>query len=86
MAKTTRSRPRNFDPVAGPLAERPYPQLAAALRSRTKPILREWEKMVRQHVPPANKVGFDEVLDSLPDILKGLADALASGDPPESSG
>ena len=82
MAKKSAPPPRRHttDPTAGPLAERPFPEVADALRSRIKPILREWEKLVRRHVPPASKVGFDEVLDSLPDILSGMADALATED------
>jgi signal transduction histidine kinase len=74
---------RIADVVAGPLAERPFPELAEALRSRIKPLLQEWEKLVRQHVPPASKITFDGVLDGLPDILRAMADALASGDAAE---
>jgi hypothetical protein len=81
--KTSTSTGRDVDPVAGPLGERPYPELADALRSRIRPLLREWERQVRRHVPPAKGVSFDEVLDSLPEIMTGLADALASGGPDE---
>ncbi|HSU67710.1 MAG TPA: HAMP domain-containing sensor histidine kinase [Tepidisphaeraceae bacterium] len=75
--------PSDTDPTTGPLGERPFPELAEALRSRIASILREWEGLVRQYVPSARIVSFDEVLDSQPDILNAVADALASGDPAE---
>ena len=53
--------------------------MAEALRSRIKPILRAWEELVRKHVPPVHGLPFDEVIDSVPDILSKVADALASG-------
>ncbi len=68
------------DPVNGPLRERTYRELAEALRSRIEPILREWEGLVRTHVPPASDVSFAEVLDHLPEILNNMADALFSDD------
>ena len=79
MAKRPAARPRHVDPTVGPLAERPLPEIAKVLRSRIKPILRDCEKMVRQHVPPANGATVQQVLDGLPDILGGMADALAAG-------
>jgi signal transduction histidine kinase len=82
LAKKSSRRP-STDPVLGPLANGPFPELAEALRSRIKPILGEWEKLVRRHVPPAQGVSFDEVMDSLPDILSRMSDALASGEPDE---
>ena len=78
MAKRSpRSRPL-IDSTVGPLGERAYPEVADALRSRIKPILRAWEKAVRQFVEPARGVSFDEILDGLPDILAKISDALAS--------
>ncbi len=69
--------------TAGPLAERAFPDLAEALRSRVGAILQAWEKQVRRHVPPAHLASLPDVVDSLPDILDKMADALASGDPEE---
>jgi signal transduction histidine kinase len=72
---------RQIDPTLGPLGQRTFPEVAGMLRSRVKPILRDWEKLVRRHVPPAGNVSFDEILDHLPQILSAMADALATDDP-----
>jgi signal transduction histidine kinase len=72
-----------MDPTTGPVAERAYPEVAEALRSRIKPLLVEWEKQVRHFIPPAKGVSFREVLDHLPEILPGMADALGADDPAE---
>jgi signal transduction histidine kinase len=71
------------DPNLGPIGTNAYPELGKALRSRIKPVLKEWEKLVRRMVPPASDVSFDDVLDHLPEILTDMADALASDDPAE---
>src|SRR5687767_13129103 len=81
-ARRPRARePRRTDPTLGPLVEGAFPEIGAILRARVKPILREWGKLVRRHVPPASSLDFDEVLDGLPQILPAMADALASDDP-----
>jgi signal transduction histidine kinase len=81
--KSLPAQRRIADPTTGPLADRPHPELGKALRSRIKPILRNWEKLLRQHLPPANNLNFDDLLDSLPDILSKMADAFASDDAAE---
>jgi signal transduction histidine kinase len=73
----------SVDPTLGPLTEGPFPELAESLRSQIKPILREWEALLRRHIPPARNVTVEEAMDSVPDILSKMADALASGEPDE---
>jgi signal transduction histidine kinase len=69
----------DLDPTAGPLAKRPYPELAEALRGSIAPILDAWEAQLRAHVPRAVNMTFEQLRDSVPEILERMADAFASG-------
>ena len=64
------------------LAPRPLPDLAEALRSRVKPILAQWKKLVVGTLPHVTRsLSGDDLEDHLPDILNAIADALESDDP-----
>jgi hypothetical protein len=83
ISKISQHSSRQIHAIVGPLAGGPFTEVAEALRSRIKPLLREWEKQVRRTVPPAHGVSFEDIIDHLPEILTGMADALASGEPEE---
>src|SRR5438874_2462980 len=59
-------------------AHRPCPELADALRSQTQRIIQTWVERVRVAVPKTQTIPPDQLQDGLPDILAGMADALAS--------
>ena len=63
------------------LRDRSFPDLAAALRSQTKAIIRAWAERVRLALPSASSLTFKKLQDNLPAILARMADALASANP-----
>ncbi len=65
------------------LAERSFPQLAAALRARHDRIVRQYEEVVDSLIPAADKLTRQQVRDSLPQVLEQIAGALASTRPGE---
>lgn len=69
--------------LLGPLATRTLPELSQALRNRIPRILDEWVAAVQQNIPVARKMSFDEVVDSVPAILRDMADAFIAGTPDE---
>jgi signal transduction histidine kinase len=60
------------------LEERSFPELAAALRARTKAIVREYEQTVDDLIPAADKLTRQQVRDSMPQVLEQIARALES--------
>ena len=68
-------------PTTDLLKHQPFPELAAALRSRAKVIVQTWVEQVRLVVPSVKSLPVAEVLDGLPLILERMADALASVTP-----
>ena len=77
----TTPSPAIVDPTAaGPLVDHTFPALAEALRASTPGVLREWEADLRRHVPPAQHVEYEQVIDGLPAILAAMADALTAGE------
>src|SRR5512133_2191275 len=62
------------------LENHPLPELANALRSRIDDLMTGWEDAVRQFLPSADKLTFDQLRDDSLGILRQLADALASTD------
>jgi signal transduction histidine kinase len=61
-----------------PLAHRAFPEVADALRPRAAQIIEEWMTLARRAIPSANALSHDDLRDNLPNILKGMADALGS--------
>jgi len=63
------------------LEERAFPELAAALRARSKAIVREYEQTVDHLIPAADKLTRQQVRDSMPEVLEQIARALESTGP-----
>ena len=66
------------DPTVDLLATRPFPKIAAALRSRKGRVLRRWENAVRKLLPHADSLTLNQLRDHLPQILDQTVDALAA--------
>jgi signal transduction histidine kinase len=72
------TEPAGSNPILDILATRRFDQLAAALRARSKSVISNWETLVRQVLPTADKLTLAQVRDHLPKTLSVLADALES--------
>ncbi len=48
----------------------PFPDLAAALRSQVKPIIKAWAEQVRLALPKLQSLSFKELQDHLPVVLR----------------
>ena len=68
-------------PLADLLTHRPFPELAAALRSQAKAITVAWVGQVRAAVPSVRDLPDEEVQDNVPAILRRMADALGASTP-----
>jgi signal transduction histidine kinase len=71
----------DINPLIAQLTHRPFPELAAALRSVADRVTLAWDAAVRQAMPQMRHLTFDELKDSTPQILLAIADALESDDP-----
>jgi len=63
------------------LETRSFGDLADALRTRSKAIVREYEETVDALIPAADNLTRRQVRDSLPEVLSKMSDALASTNP-----
>jgi len=72
-------------PVKDLLALRPMPEVASALRARSKRIMERWTEAVEQYVPDADPLTVKQVRNSIPTVLEKIALALES-DRPEAVG
>lgn len=70
-----------MNPLLAQLTHRPFPEVAAAIKSSADLITRAWDLAVRKAMPQMQHLTFDELKDSTPQILLCIADALASDDP-----
>lgn len=70
-----------MNPLTAQLTHRPFHEVADAIRSRVDRITLAWDAAVRKAMPQMEHLTFDELKDSTPEILKAIADALASDDP-----
>jgi len=61
-----------------PTADRPFPELASALRSQANQIVEAWTDAVRAAIPPATDLPSHELQEHLPAILGKMADAMDS--------
>jgi signal transduction histidine kinase len=66
------------DPTVDLLATRPFPKIAAALRSRKGRVLRRWENAVKKLLPHADSLTLGQLRDHLPQILDQTVDTLAA--------
>src|SRR2546423_14459823 len=69
-----------MNPLVAQLTHRSFPELAAALRSCSEAITREWEAAVRQAIPRMDRFTYTELKDSTPLILPAIADAVGFSD------
>ena len=60
------------------IEQRAFPDLAKALRARSKVIVRQYEEVVDSLIPAADHLTRKQVRDSLPDVLEQIARALES--------
>lgn len=63
------------------LAHQSLHRIAEALRRREASILRRWEDLVRLELPAADILTFEQLRDTVPEILRQMADALGADDP-----
>jgi signal transduction histidine kinase len=70
-----------MNPLLVQLTHRPFPEIAQIIRSGVDQITVEWDAEVRRAMPQMRDLTFDELKDSTPEILRAIADALASDDP-----
>lgn len=68
-------------PVVEFLESRKFPEIAAALRARSPHILAEWDALVREVLPSADRLAFDQLRDDLPQITEKMANSLESDRP-----
>jgi Protein of unknown function (DUF2934) len=57
-------------------AQRPFPELASALRSQANQVVEAWTGAVRAAIPPATELPSHELQEHLPSILTEMADAM----------
>ena len=60
------------------LRDQPLPDVAAALRAASERILKLWREVVIQTLPQADELTRKQFEDSVPALLRELADALAA--------
>jgi signal transduction histidine kinase len=69
------------NPLVDQLTHLRFPEVAQTLRMAIESITLDWVKTCRVAMPQMRHLTFDEIKDSTPEILYGIADALASDDP-----
>jgi signal transduction histidine kinase len=69
------------NPLVDQLTHLCFPEVAQTLRMAIESITLDWVKTCRVAMPQMQHLTFDELKDSTPEILYGIADALASDDP-----
>jgi signal transduction histidine kinase len=65
-------------PIVELLANRKFPELAAALRARRDQALAQWTTLVRDSLPSADRLTFEQLRDDMPIILEMIAKSLES--------
>jgi signal transduction histidine kinase len=66
------------NPSLGKMMRRPFPELAAAIRSQTARIFDRFRAVVAETLPSADQLTLNELYDGLPRTLEDLASALAA--------
>ena len=59
----------------------PAPDVAIALRTRTKPIVDEWVDIIRRIIPQLSNASYEEACDHVPTILTQIAAVLEATSP-----
>jgi signal transduction histidine kinase len=65
-------------PIVELLATQAFPELAAALRAGTAVALQRWEARVREVLPIADGLTFEQLRDDMPIVLEQMAASLES--------
>jgi len=60
------------------LTTRSFPGLAASLRARAREIVIQWEALIREPLPRAHHLTFEQLRDDIPDIIEQIARSLES--------
>jgi signal transduction histidine kinase len=68
-------------PLVELLTSSKFPELAAALRSRSAHLIDEWAAMVREVLPIADRLTFEQLRDDMPEVLEKMACSLESDRP-----
>lgn len=68
-------------PLVELLTNRRFPELAAALRARSAHLIDEWAAMVREVLPIADQLTFEQLRDDMPEVLEKTACLLESDRP-----
>jgi signal transduction histidine kinase len=63
------------------LKGRAYPELARVLRAVIERAVQRWQDVVREALPSANPLTFEQIRDDLPLVLEQVARALESDEP-----
>jgi signal transduction histidine kinase len=69
------------NPLIAQLTHRAFPEVAEVLRAEVDAITFAWDAAVREAMPQMRHLTFEQLKDSTPQILRDIADALASDDP-----
>lgn len=70
-----------MNPLLEQLTHRPFPEVAEIIRCGADQITHDWDVAVRFAMPQMQRLTFDELKDSTPQILRAISQALASDDP-----
>lgn len=68
-------------PIVDLLTSSKFPEMAAALRARLPHVIVEWAAMVREFLPSADRLTFDQLRDDLPEVIETAAKSLESDRP-----
>lgn len=68
-------------PIVDLLASRKFPDIATALRARLPQVVEEWATLVREVLPSADPLTFDQLRDDVPKVLEKAAKAIESDRP-----
>ena len=60
---------------------RPFPDLAAAVRSRGEVVMQRWLEVVRETLPAADELTISQVRNRLPETIELMAAALEASEP-----
>lgn len=68
-------------PLVELLTNSRFPELAAALRARCSHLIDEWAAMVREVLPIADRLTFEQLRDDIPEVIEKAACSLESDHP-----
>jgi len=75
------SSSRATNPTLDLLRNQAFPELAAALRSRSATILERWQAAVRELLPTAEELTLAQLRNSIPLVIDQIIEALEADEP-----